>query len=117
MPSYTLFDGTHTVSLMPDYDIKYDHRKVENAHRTRSGAQYRYVWGDFRRVKFKVEFLSSADMSQINDWWAANTPLRLFDLNSTVVVSGYLVNASAPIDQYIKPYTDQFHGVIDLEEY
>mgnify|MGYP001563591545 FL=1 len=115
--SYVLFDGTNTVSLEPEYDIKFDRRKVENSHRTRSGENYRYRWGGYRRCKFSVEFLSSADMCQVNSWWDANVPLRLFDINSTVVVSGYLVNGSAPIDQYVKPYTDQFKGVIELEGY
>lgn len=117
MPSYTLFDGTNTVSLNPEYDIKFDDRKVENSHRTRTGANYRYTWGNFKRVRAKVEYLSSADMSQVNSWWMANTPLRLYDLNSAVVVSGYLVNPSAPIDQYIRPYTDLFMGIIELESY
>ena len=115
--SYVLFDGTNTVSLEPEYDIKFDHRKVENSHRTRAGENYRYVWGSYRRCKFSVEFINSADMCRVNSWWGANTALRLYDINSTVVVSGYLANGSAPIDQYVKPYTDQFKGVIELEGY
>ena len=117
MPSYTLFDGTTTVSLSPEYDIKFDSRKIENSHRTRSGANYRYVWGSYKRAKFGVEFLSSSDMCVVNSWWGANVALRLFDTNSSVVVSGYLSNGSAPIDSYIKPYTDQYKGIIELESY
>lgn len=115
--AYTLFDGTSTVSLEPEYDLKLDHRKIESSHRTRDGENYRYIWGHFRRAKFSVEFVSSADMCVVNSWWGANTPLRLYDINSTVVVSGYLVNASAPIDKLVKPYVDQFQGVIELESY
>lgn len=115
MTAYALTDGTSVVSLMPDYDLKMDGRKIENSHRTKTGANYRYVWGSFARVKFKVEFVTSADMCQVNSWWGANTQLVLYDLNSVAVVSGFLTNASAPIDQYVKPYQDQFMGVIELE--
>lgn len=115
--AFVLFDGTSAVSMEPEYDLRYGRQKIENVHRTRSGAQYRYTWGRFNKVKFSVENLSSADMTQVNSWWAATTPLRLFDANSTVVISGYLTNASQPIDQYIKPYTDLFMGTIELEGY
>lgn len=117
MSNYVLFDGTNAVSLDPGYDIKYDGRKIESSHRTRSGANYRYKFGDYKRVRFYVEFLSSADMCRVNSWWGANIPLRLFDLNSTVVVSGYLANASAPVDGHVAPYSDQFTGIIELESY
>lgn len=117
MPSYRLTDGTNVVSMDPDYDIKFENKKVENSHRTRGGALYKYTWGRFSRVKFKVEYLSSSDMTRVNSWWQANTPLRLYDTGSSVVVSGYLVNASQPIDQYVKPYTDLFMGTIELEGY
>lgn len=117
MPSYVLTDGTSVVSMNPDYNIKFENKKIESTHRTRGGALYKYTWGRFNRTKFDVEYLSSADMTQVNSWWSANTPLRLFDINSTVVVSGYLVNAAQPIDQYVKPYTDLFMGTIELEGY
>lgn len=117
MPAYTLFDGTSTVSLEPDYGIKFDQKKIENSHRTRSGANYRYVWGTYKHIKFNVDNLSSADMCRVNSWWGANTALRLYDLSSAVVCSGYLVGANAPIDQYMKPYTDLFMGTIELEGY
>lgn len=117
MSAFVLFDGTNAVSLNPDYGITFDHRKVETSHRTRSGANYRYKWGRYDRVKAAVDYLSSADMCQINSWWGANTALRLFDMSSSVVISGYLANASAPIDMYVRPYMDQFQGVIELEGY
>lgn len=114
--AYRLVDSaSNVVSMNPDYDFKNEGKKVENIHRTRSGANYRYTWGSFERVKFKVEDLSSADQCRINSWWSANTPLRLFDTGSTVIVSGFLVNGSKPIDQYVKPYVDLFKGTIEME--
>lgn len=117
MPSYVLSDGSNVVSMEPNYDIKFSAAKIESSHRSRSGANYRYKWGEFSRVILSIEHVTSADMTRVNSWWGANTPLRLFDINSTVVSSGYIVNAGKPIDSYIMPYTDRFGGTIELEGY
>lgn len=117
MPSYALSDGTNVVSMNPDYDLKTDGRKIETSHRTRTGANYRYIWGTYKRAQLKVNYISSADMTRINSWWGANTAVVLYDLSSVAVVSGFLSNASAPIDMMVKPYTDQFMGVIELESF
>jgi len=114
---YALTDGSSVVSFSPEYDFKKDGRKIENAHRTRNGRLYKYVWGSYPHVKVGVEFLSSSDMCVINSWWGANTALLLYDASSAVVISGYLAGASEPIDQLIKPYSDQFKGTIELEGY
>lgn len=119
MANYTLANSgsTQVVSLNPEWDIKFDDRKVETVNRCRAGGQFRYVWGSYQRAMFSVEFVSSSDMCTINSWWASNSPVTLFDANSTVIHSGYLANASAPIDSYCAPYTDQFKGVIELETF
>lgn len=117
MPSYVLSDGSNVVSLNPDYDIKTRDKKIESAMRTRSGAQYKYIWGKYKGLTMKVDYLTSADQCRVNSWWGANTPVKLFDLNSTVVISGYISNPDTPIDQYVAPYTDQFKGSIELESF
>lgn len=117
MPAYVLSDGTSVVSLAPEYDIKFGQRKIESSLRTRTGANYKYTWGRYGKVEMKVEFLTSADMTQINSWWAANTPLRLFDMGSAVVVSGTISGTESPIAQLVPPYTDKFKGTIELEGY
>jgi hypothetical protein len=117
MPSYVLTDGTNVVSLNPYYDIMQGGGKIQDNHRTLSGAKYVYKWGTFDRVVMNVDYLSSADMTRVNSWYGANTPLRLFDINSTVVVSAYIANADKPIANYVAPYTDMFMGTIELESY
>lgn len=115
--SYALSDGTNVVSLSPDYDLKLGGKKIEVAHRTRSGALYKYKFGQYDSVKFKVEYVNSAAACQINSWWGSNTALVLRDTSSSAVCSGYLSNASEPIDQMVKPYIDQFMGTIELESF
>ena len=117
MSVFMLTDGTYVVSLNPEWNIKFDDRKVETAHRTRSGKMFRYVWGKYDRCKFDAQFISSADMCQINSWWYVNVPLVLYDINSSVVLSGYLVNAAAPVSELVMPYPDYFKGTIELEAY
>jgi len=118
MGAFRLVDSaSNVVSMNPDWDYKLESKKIENVHRTRSGAQSRYKWGEYARVKFKVSDLTSADACQINSWWGGNESLRLFDTSSTVVCSGYLVNANVPIGQFVKPYIDLFQGAIELEGY
>lgn len=115
--AYMLTDGTSVVSLNPEWDFKLTHKKVESVHRTRTGEQYRYIWGSNRGVKFKVEYVSSADQCRINSWWGASVGLTLFDASSSVVLSGYLANNTPPIDSFVRPYSDMFFGVIELESY
>lgn len=118
MGAFRLVDSaSNVVSMNPDWDYKLESKKIENVHRTRSGAGYKYTWGRFDRIKYKVEDLTSSDMCQINSWWAANVPLRLFDTGSTVVISGWIANADIPIDQFMKPYIDLFKGTIELESF
>lgn len=115
--AFALSDGTTVVSFYPEQNMTYPDAKVESVNRTRSGAQYRYVWGHYASIKFDVQYVSSSDMCVVNSWWGANTPLVLYDINSSAVVSGYLVNDTRPIDSYMPPYNDQFGGVIQMESY
>lgn len=117
MADYTLTDGSVVVSLNPQWDLKFDSRKNQIDHRTRSGAAYHYKWGDYGHVSFSIEDLSSSDMCAVNSWWGANTPVVLYDTTTTAVISGTLVNASAPIDSYVEPYIDLFKGTIELETF
>lgn len=117
MGAFVLSDGSVVVSLYPEWDFERDNQKMEDVHRSRSGRMYRYKWGEFQRVKFGIEHLSSSDMTKINSWWGANTALRLFDTGSTVVISGYLTNKGLPIGEYMEPYDNEFGGTIELESY
>jgi len=115
MSGFILTDGTNVASLNPEWDLKFADKKIEDVHRTRTGTAYRYKWGQYHATKFSVEYVNSATMCQVNSWWGANTALALYDASSALVHSGYLANASKPIAEYVKPYIDQFKGIIELE--
>jgi hypothetical protein len=117
-PGHRLFvDSSTGVTLYPEWDYRESYRKIEDRHRTRSGREYVYKWGEYRQIKFSVEHLSSADQCTVNSWWSGNENL-LFKLeSSTDITSCRLVNKSKPIDKRIEPYMDEYKGKIELETY
>ena len=118
MPMFRLFvDSSTGVDIDPEYDYKEQDFKVEDKHRTRSGREYRYKWGDVEKITMGMRFVNSSTMSQINDWWKDNTDLLWMEVGGSSVSSFHLSNKSKPIDKRIKPYTDQFAGKIELESY
>lgn len=102
MTAFTIQTNSGSVDVQP-IEPKFDHRKMESVLRMRSGAQYRYVWGSYRRAKFSVMLVTSSDQSQLNSFWAENVPAQLNDLNGVAQMSGYLVNQPRPIDQIAAP--------------
>ena len=115
--AYRLTDGTNVVSLYPEWNFERADQKNEDVHRTRSGKQFRYLWGSYRVVKFDIEHVTSATKERVNGWWTNNTPLVLYDPASTVVVSAYLTNRDLPIGEFAEPYDNEFNGTIELESY
>lgn len=116
--SYRLFvDSSTGVSLDPTYEFERRDTKVEDQHRTRSGARYVYKWGQYAKFKVPVEFVSSADASQVNSWWGANTKLLFKNESDSTVFSVQIVNKNLPMGEYQQPYDDLFNGVIELEGY
>ncbi len=101
--------------MNPEWDLKMDDRKIATSNRSRNGVRYAYIFGSYARCEFTVQFVSSSDRCVVNSWWNANIRLSLYDFNGALVCSGALVNPTAPIDQFIQPYTDQFMGTIQLE--
>lgn len=105
------------VTLEPEYDFTQQDAKIENQHRTRSGDLTRYQWGRYKRIKFSVRYVSSNDMSMVNDWWRENTELQFYEEGTTDITSCMVSNKSLPIGERIKPHLDQYEGRVELEEY
>lgn len=105
------------VVLQPEYDYKEKDRKVESRHRTKSGAEFVYKFGDYKKRKLSVMYVDSSDKYTVNGWWNNNTDLIFMGSSDTDVNSVRLTNKETPIGIAIKPYTDLFKGVIELETY
>lgn len=116
--AYRLFvNSSNGVTLYPEWDYTENDKKIEDRHRTRSGAEYVYKWGGYRQRKFSVRYVDSATMAIVNSWWNSNTPLLFMKEGDTDITSCYLTNRDKPISKFIKPYDTLFEGVIELGEY
>ena len=116
--AYLLFvDSTTGISLDPEYDFKNSGEKFESRHRARSGKEYVYKWGEYTKISFSLMYLSSSDMSTLNDWWSNNTPLLFMKEGASSVTSVHIINKKKPIDSFIKPYDDLYQGKIELGTY
>lgn len=115
--AFRLFvDSSTGVTVYPEWNFEQDTTKIEDEHRARSGARYVYKWGQYEKFKFSVSWVNSEFRSIVNSWWSTNTKLLFMEEGSTEVYSVQLVG-DLPVNEYMKPYRDQFGGVIELEGY
>lgn len=114
-----MIDSSNQVFFDPEYDFEPTTKKTESAHRVRSGKEFAYLWGNQVGFKMGVRFVDSSFQCTVNSWYRANTDLLFVEYEAASPIAWHvrLVNKSAPIDRRIKPYRDQFEGVIELETY
>jgi len=118
MAQYRLFvDSNNGVDIDPEYNYTEKDKKMESKQRVRSGDQYVYKWGDYEIFKFGIMHVNSSFKSIVNSWWNTNTNLLFMEVGATKVSTVRLSNKALPIGKPIKPYTDSFKGVIELEGY
>lgn len=116
--TYVLFISSGVdVSFNPEYDFTDQESKIETRHRTKSGREYVYKWGDYKKFKFSVSYVNSSFKSIVNSWWNTNTELLFMKQGETQVYSVRLGGKKSPIGKFIKPYDDNFKGTIDLGTY
>lgn len=116
--AYRLFvDSSNGVTITPEYNFKEEGKKIENVHRVRSGAQYVYLWGSYNKWKFTVKYVNSEFKSIVNSWWETNTNLLFMEEGSSKVSTVRLSSKKLPVGKYMKPYDNEFQGVIELETY
>jgi len=106
------------VVLYPEYDFKEESELAGTEQRTADGSLFTYYFGNFRRFKFGVRYLSNADKVQVNSWWGGKAVLQAFThVNCTDVSTMILLGKKTPVDRYEQPYTDLFRGTIELSTY
>lgn len=107
------------IQLYPEYDYKDNTKLIESRHRTLSGRQYEYKWGQYERFEFSLNYVSEANAMIVNSWWSSRAELLFFidSGGSTDVYSVMLMNNDNPLSQYNKPYDSYRKGKIILESY
>jgi hypothetical protein len=111
--------SSDAITLYPEYDYKDASKLIESRHRTLSGRQYQYKWGDYEHFEFSLQYVSEANAAIVNSWWDSRAEL-LFFVNSggaTDVYSVMLMNKDNPLAGYNKPYDVYRKGKIILESY
>lgn len=115
MPYLTL--ANKIAYLNAEYDFKGKGKKIESEHRTRSGRNYIYKWGEYDEVSFTAKYVDRLTKDIVNSWWQNNDQLLLIDEYGTKVMSCQLMNNTAILDTAIKPYNNLFSGIIELGTY
>lgn len=116
--AYRLFvNSADGVSIEPLYEYSEDDFKIEDSHRVRSGAFYRYKWGSVRKWKLPFTLVDSSFKSVVNSWFTSNAALLFKSESLSAVYSVYIMNKDLPVGQPVMPYDSLFKGVIELETY
>lgn len=112
-------NSSFAVTLYPTFDYMNSAKKVESKIRTSDGTRWQYKWGEFNKINFSVNYVSSANKCTINSWWGAETNLLWMQVDSggaiTEIYSCYIANVEKPLTQNNKPYIDLFKGKLKLE--
>lgn len=114
---FALVDSLNNIYMTPDFDFENVGEKIENRHRVRSGEEYVYTWGKFKKFNMGVSFVDSGFKSIVNSYWSNNTELLLVQSGDMDISSVRFANNELPVGELIKPYTDLFKGTISLETY
>lgn len=120
MTTYMLgITSVDAIQLYPEYNFKEGKKQIRSDHRSKSGRLRLYKWGEFHKLKFKVNYIPASEAAVINSWWDSNTELLWFVTSDTAtdVTSVMILNKETPINQYNEPYSDMRKGVLQLESY
>lgn len=108
------------IQLYPEFDFKDEQRIIESSHRTQTGRQYSYKWGDYEHFEFSLNYVQQNNASIISSWWSSRTELLFFISGveaSTQVYSVMIIDDRDPLSEYNKPYEDYRRGKLTLESY
>ncbi len=114
-PLFLATDSSQVVNLEPEYGFEYKAKKIQTDLRNQNGGLVQYKWAEYTEFKIPVKFITELEFFYITEWWKGNSNL-IFTFQS----SGHsvrVINKEAPIDKYVKPYTDLFQGTIELSTY
>lgn len=88
---------------------------IQNLHRMKSGAAFRYVWGKQARAKFNA-MVDSSTAAIVNSWWSINQPVYAVQSDGTADVGTcYITNKQAPFASFRSGNNTLWMGAIELE--
>jgi len=114
---FVLISSLNNAYIIPDFNYENVGEKIENRHRVRSGEEYVYTWGKFKKFDMGVSFVNSSFKSVVNSLWNNNVELLFVQSGDMDVSSVRFANNELPIGEFIEPYINLFKGTISLETY
>jgi len=129
-----LDDGTIAVAFDPDWDLRRQRTSLAEESVSIGGKMATFLWGDYRSYSLPVTYIPSSDAMQINKWWRngdelnADIQLEYFTLGDSYLglldqsynplygdIKFRIVNTQQPFSQFIRPYTDEYAGTLEIE--
>lgn len=112
-----ILSASNYINTDIEYDFKESGQKIEDVHRTKDGARYRYLWGSFDKVEFSIRYVIKETKLTINEWWEENQNVILSNNLTSKTWKVHIVNRSVPVDKVEKPYMELYKGKLILETY
>jgi hypothetical protein len=105
--------------IYPEWEMKRFTKQNRNEHRTKGGKLYSYTWGDYDRFEIPVEYVSNSKASIINSWWSTDALIyfKIYSGGVWEVNTCHLMNESAPLPSFQRPYTNYRKGTLTLETF
>lgn len=110
-------DSSSYVEVAPEYNYVERAQRLGARHRTLSGAEYAYRFGQLDRLKFSASLVDSASFAQIVEWWLSNTPVYFGRVGDPQQFRMRITNAAVPLAGYFKPNKRLREGDIEMEQY
>lgn len=115
--TFTLSDGTTTITIYPKWDFKKKRKMDRSDHRMYDASMFTYRWAAYDVFEFSLEGITPAQAATINGWWENKTELT-FAVSGSPVTTGGTVKISGnrtPFPKFLYPRVDYYQGKIELE--
>ena len=109
--------GSAAITLHPEWSFQQRQTVIRNQHRSQGGALQTYDWSNYLAFTVPLQFVSSADATQINSWWQVNDSV-FFTMNTeqgNTTALCKIVNTQLPLNQFHQPDQTLWRGTLFLE--
>lgn len=113
------YEALGVLQIYPEWEMKRFTKQNRHDHRTKGGKLYSYTWGDYERFEIPVDYVPNSKASIVNSWWSTDALIyfKIYSGGVWEVNSCHLMNDSAPLPSFVRPYTNYRKGNLILETF
>lgn len=113
---FALYSATNSIGL--DLERNFSDNRVYNIqfYNTLGGNVGEYKYGDYRKWGLNIQYLTSSEAMQINEWQMNATDLN-FKLDTGSSYNVRILNDTQPAKNVQSPYYDKLSATINLTEF